>query len=131
MIRTSLFFLLIILGCQQDWSYDNQENFISQCLEENKILGYDSLEYREFCNCLLNNIVKIELSYSEFLFRDLDTNELESIKENRTHELYYTLGLSYHLIGNLKLAKKYYLTSIDLYSDQEINYPELALKFIN
>jgi hypothetical protein len=55
---------------------------------------------------------------------------LESNKENKTHELYYTLGLTYHLIGNLNLAKKYYLKSLDLYDGQEVNYPELALKLI-
>ena len=56
---------------------------------------------------------------------------LESNKEYQTHELYYLLGLTYHLKGNLKQAKTYYLKSIDLYEDQDINYPKLALSHIN
>ena len=69
----------------------------------------------------------INRSYNKVINR---LSELESKKENRTHEFYYTLGLTYHLIGNLNLAKKYYLMSFDLYDDQEVNYPELALRLI-
>ena len=96
-------------------------------------LAIGSKKYSEFDTIFYNFDYKVHRSLINRSYHKVVNriSELESIKENRTHELYYTLGLSYHLIGNLKLAKKYYLTSIDLYSDQEINYPELALKFIN
>ena len=95
-------------------------------------LSIGSKRYAEFDTIFYNFDYKvhrslINRSYNKVINR---LSELESKKENRTHEFYYTLGLTYHLIGNLNLAKKYYLMSFDLYDDQEVNYPELALRLI-
>ena len=91
---------------------------------------YNSLDYDE----VIINIIEVNtppaLDDIELNYIINRLSELESNKEYQTHEFYYTLGLTYHLIGNLKLAKKYYLISSDLYDDQEVNYPELGLKLI-
>tara|TARA_Y100001970_G_C14197089_1_gene838759 strand:+ start:1894 stop:2151 length:258 start_codon:yes stop_codon:yes gene_type:complete len=79
MIRIPLFFLFFLLGCQESWSYKNQNRFINQCIEENIALGYNSLEYHEFCNCLLNNILNSKLSYNQFLNQELNKQELDQI----------------------------------------------------
>ena len=133
---------LLGLNLDDDFSKSEEKNSIEHPL--NQVIN-DAVEF--VSNKLTLNVKK----YNEFqtVFYDFDNKvhrslinksydkainrliSLESNKEYQTHELYYLLGLTYHLKGNLKLSKTYYLKSIDLYEDQEINYPKLALKLID
>ena len=74
------FVLLFIIGCQQNWSINEENNFIDRCKNQ-KIWdeGFTLLQKDNFCECLLKNAIELELSYNEFLSENLNKDEITQI----------------------------------------------------
>ena len=72
--------LFLIVGCQQSWSINEENNFIDRC--ENQEIwneGFTLSQKDNFCECILKNVIELELSYSEFLSENLNKDEISQI----------------------------------------------------
>ena len=68
--------MILIIGCQNSWSPQEKEDFIKRCIKykpDNKTLD----SYKVFCDCILKNFMSLNLSYSQFLKIDSNSDEIE------------------------------------------------------
>tara|TARA_B100001750_G_scaffold78817_1_gene62535 strand:+ start:2007 stop:2282 length:276 start_codon:yes stop_codon:yes gene_type:complete len=80
MHKKLLFFLILILGCQQTWNESEKNDFQAKCKRQEIFKSnIDTKERDNFCDCLLNNSVKLGLSYPEFLKKDFNERNDEGI----------------------------------------------------
>ncbi len=78
MIKYTFFFIVLFLGCQQNWSIEEQEDFKSRCIKYKP--KKDGLkDYEIFCQCMLKQFMNLNLSYSQFLKTDSNSLETEKI----------------------------------------------------
>jgi len=76
MIKVYTLFLFLIIGCQSNWSAQEQNDFTIRCMKnqpENQTLE----SHTAFCDCLLKHFIKSNLSYSQFLNSNSDNLETE------------------------------------------------------
>ena len=76
MIRVLIFFLFI--SCQKSWTINEQNDFINRC-KKNKLTDIADEKYQEFCGCLLKNSLNLDVSYNDFLKKDLDSDKINAI----------------------------------------------------
>ena len=77
MIRFLLVFLFLIIGCQNNWSIKEKNNFKARCMKfQPKNQTLDS--YADFCDCILMESMNLNLSYNDFLKSDSNNLETES-----------------------------------------------------
>ena len=86
MFKKWFLLFLLILSCQKEWLDNEKKDFIARCsnpaifLETNIDNKSDDLgsfkmdehKRNSFCNCLLNQLVLLDLNYDEFLKKDLE-----------------------------------------------------------
>ena len=78
MIKYISFFIILFLGCQQNWSIKEQKDFKTRCVKY-KPNKYNLEDYNLFCDCMLKEFMKLKLSYSQFLKTDSNSLETEEI----------------------------------------------------
>ena len=72
MHKKLLFPLLFILGCQQAWSESEKNDFQVKCKRQEIFKSSNDIEGRDnFCECILNNSIKLGFPYTEFLKKNL------------------------------------------------------------
>ena len=75
MIKYASFLIILFLGCQQNWSLEEQKDFKNRCVRyHSKIQSFD--EYQGFCDCMLTESMNLNLSYPQFL--KMESNNLET-----------------------------------------------------
>ena len=80
MHKKLLFFLIFILGCQQTWNESEKNDFQTKCKRQEIFKSNIDTEERDiFCECILNNSVKLSLPYSKFLKKDFNEKNDEGI----------------------------------------------------
>ena len=69
MINKYFFLILLILGCQKDLLDSEKADFKSRCMNSSTLNDVSNNEEirANFCQCILDNISKMELDYEEFL----------------------------------------------------------------
>ena len=78
MIRFSFFLLFFIISCQKNWSNTEVDNFLERC-KNNNLVDLTNQEHLDFCQCILEQSLKLELSYSDFLKKELNQNQKKQI----------------------------------------------------
>ena len=78
MTRYSLLLLFLIISCQKNWSSIEVNNFLERCQNSN-LTNSNKEDHSDFCECILNQAMTLDLPYSEFLKRDLTQNEKDLI----------------------------------------------------
>ena len=72
MHKKLLFFLVFILGCQQVWNESEKNDFQVKCKRQEIFKSSSDIEERDnFCECILNNSIKLGFPYTEFLKKNL------------------------------------------------------------
>tara|TARA_Y100001960_G_C14001864_1_gene507150 strand:- start:96 stop:359 length:264 start_codon:yes stop_codon:yes gene_type:complete len=80
MSKISLFALLFIISCNQEWSNFEKENFLNRCMQQKPIdINIDDNLYDNFCTCLYKQSNKFNISYQDFLKEDLSESDLDKI----------------------------------------------------
>ena len=78
MIRFLCASMILIVGCQNSWTSQEQADFISRCIKykpDSKTLN----SHKEFCNCILMESINLNLSYSQFLEIESNSSNTEFI----------------------------------------------------
>ena len=95
MIKKTILFLLLILGCQKNWLDSEKNDFKARCNNPDIILEeiyYDSVNFKNktnkltvnkeeraiFCDCILSQLLLLDLSYDDFLEKDLKTLDTQN-----------------------------------------------------
>ena len=78
MVRYSLLLLFFIISCQKDWSNIEVNNFLERC-ENSNLFNLDKEEHLEFCQCILDQSLILEIPYSEFLKKKFNQDEKNQI----------------------------------------------------
>ena len=78
MIKKIFLFIFLILGCQNNWSVQEQDDFKKRC-QKYKPVNQNSEEYEFFCNCILKNSIELNFPYGQFLEVDFNDMQIEQI----------------------------------------------------
>ena len=78
MSKYTFLFIFLILGCQNNWSVQEQDDFKHRC-EKYKSDDYNINDYKKFCDCILKNSIKLNLPYAQFLETDFDDTKTDQI----------------------------------------------------
>ena len=78
MIQYSFFFLFFIISCEKDWSNTEIDNFLERC-RNNNVASVSKQEQLDFCECILEKSLKLEIPYNEFLKKELSQNQKNQI----------------------------------------------------
>ena len=72
------FFLFLIISCQKTWSNIEVNNFLERC-ENSNLFNLDKEEHLNFCQCILEQSLILDIPYSEFLKKELNQDEKDQI----------------------------------------------------
>ena len=78
MIKYVSFFIVLFLGCEQNWSIKEQEDFKNRCIKY-KPDRNDLEDYDFFCDCMLKEFMRLNFSYNQFLKTNSNNLETEKI----------------------------------------------------
>jgi hypothetical protein len=78
MTKYITFLIIFLLGCQDNWSISEQEDFKRKCA--NYYVGTTGLDnYKDFCDCILMESMNLSLPYSQFLKMESNNFETENL----------------------------------------------------
>ena len=78
MTRYSLLLLFFIISCQKNWSSIEVNNFLERCQNSN-LINSNQEEHSNFCECILDQSLLLDIPYSEFLKKELTQDETDQI----------------------------------------------------
>ena len=78
MIRYSVLLLFLIISCQKNWSNIEVNNFLERC-ENSNLFNSDKEQHLDFCRCILEQSLILDIPYSEFLKKKLNQDEKDQI----------------------------------------------------